>query len=712
MQAPLAWLSTYLLHSTLLLGAACLLRLALRERRLALQEAVLRAALLGGFLTASLQLGLNLEPVGGRLSLRASTTDIAPRERVPVARSTSALDDLASPAAVLRVSTTSDTLAGPAGASHASTALDALDGPILPAREWNTVRLSLTLLKKVGSLERDYHALAARLPSWSYAAVAVWSVLAFLGLVRLAVGAARLRTLLRGRVPLADRDLVAWAKALAVRLHVRAAVRLTTAPRLTVPLATGVLRPEVCLPARAVNELAEEEQVALCAHELAHLARRDPAWILAARVAEALAPMQPLNWWALRRLRDLAECLSDDLAVEASARPLGLARSLVDVASWSFAQPTVPTVMAAGALSARSRLGLRVERLMNPVRVLERPRRLLLPLAACAVLAAALVMPVVSGSQPVRSLAAGEKDVPEPPQPPAPMEAAINAPAPSALDRRQTPPVPPVTAPAPLAPIAVAPAPPTAAAPVPPIALAPVAPTANAPIPPIAVAPVPRMAAAPIPPTAPAAAEPPTDPEDRLEELSQRIVERSQQHEAELADVQAEIGALVSTLGPQQRQLEQLGHDLEGAAADLTEALANHLATGDGHPSAGAAEAARRRMEELQRQMKESLESIHVPHSDIRRLSEKARAMAEAARPTEEEMRELHRLAGQIARESMPSAREISRMAREAASQARAEMRRAAREMHRAAEEMRRSVEEDRKAIEEDREEEPQDPER
>lgn len=656
MQAPLAWLSTYLLHSTLLLGAAGLLRLVLRERRLALQEAVLRAALLGGFLTASLQLGLNLEPMGGRFSLRASTAAIDSRERAPVAGSISALDDLASPAPALHGSTSPDTLAGPAGPSRASTPPDALAAPILPAGEWNTVRLSLTLLKKVGSLERGYHALAAWLPSWSHSAVGLWSVLAFLSLMRLAIAAARLRILLRGRVPLADRDLVAWAKALAARLHLRTAVRLTTAPRLTVPLATGILHPEVCLPARAVNELAEEEQVALCAHELAHLARRDPAWILAARVVEAVAPVQPLNWWARRRLRDLAECLSDDLAVEASARPLGLARSLVDVASWSFAQPTVPTVMAAGALSARSRLGLRVERLMNPVRVLERPRRLLLPLAACAVLPTALIMPVVSGSQPVRSLAAGEKDVPEPPQPPAPPEAPAARRAPAA----------------PLAPIA----------------------------------------AASIPPTPPVAVAPPTDPEDKLEELSERIVERSQQHEAELADVQAEIEALVSTLGPQQRQLEQLGHDLERAAADLTEALANDLATGDGHPSASTADEARRRMEELQRQMKESLESIHMPQSDIRRLSEKARAMAEAARPTEEEMRELHRLAGQIARESMPSAKELSRMAREAASQARAEMRRAAREMHRAAEEMRRSAEEGRKAIEDGREEEPEEPER
>ena len=65
MEPLTSWLLTYLLHSTVLLGAAALVRLALGERRLALQEAVLRAALVGGLVTASLQVGLDLRPIGG-----------------------------------------------------------------------------------------------------------------------------------------------------------------------------------------------------------------------------------------------------------------------------------------------------------------------------------------------------------------------------------------------------------------------------------------------------------------------------------------------------------------------------------------------------------------------------------------------------------------------------------------------------------------------
>jgi hypothetical protein len=156
--------------------------------------------------------------------------------------------------------------------------------------------------------------------------------------------------------------------------------------------------------------------VALCAHEIAHLARQDPAWVLVARLVEALAPLQPMNAWARRRLSDLAECLSDDLAVSASGRPLGLARSLVDVASWTLGKRPFLPVAASGALSVRSRLGHRVERLMDPARTVERPHRTLLPAAALVVLATALVTPVVSGSAAAQA-------------PPAPVRPADPAPA-------------------------------------------------------------------------------------------------------------------------------------------------------------------------------------------------------------------------------------------------------------------------------------------
>jgi beta-lactamase regulating signal transducer with metallopeptidase domain len=349
------WLLTYLLHSSVLLGAAVLLRLALGERRLSLQEAALRAALVGGFATASLQLGLGVRPLGGTVALPAARPLLVSSPATP-------------PEASRWEAAPAHSAVKTTGAAQAPRPLDPTSGLAdQAARGW---RLLLVL---------------------------AWGVLGLLALSRLAVAATRLRRLLHHRRRLSEQEVGPGARVVADALGLRRLVKLSTAPHLVVPLTTGVLRPEVFLPLRALDEMADEERLALCAHELAHVARRDPAWTLLGHLVEVIAPLQPLNLWARRRLQDLAECLSDDLAVAASGRPLGLARSLVDVASWTLAQPVVQPALAAGAVTARSRVGHRVERLMDPLRALERPRRMLLPLALVAVLATAFLTPVVSG---------------------------------------------------------------------------------------------------------------------------------------------------------------------------------------------------------------------------------------------------------------------------------------------------------------------------
>jgi beta-lactamase regulating signal transducer with metallopeptidase domain len=378
-------LLTYLLHSTLLLGGAALACRALRERRLAFQEALVRAALVGAFLTSGLQLGLGFEPLGGVLRVRARGAEaLVGADATPSGHRSSPLP-------------------GPAARPeapgwHARVVL----GPA--ASGW-------------------------LLSSGPAALTAVWGLLAAAALVRLGVAARRLRRLLRDRRSLRAREVGPETEAIGRALGLRRPVRLSSAPRLSAPLATGVLRPEVCLPPRAVTELDEDARLALYAHEVAHVVRRDPAWILLARLVECAAPLQPLNAWARGRMQELAECLSDDLSVSASGRPLGLARSLVDVASWSVGDPALVPAAVAGALSTRGRLGHRVERLMDSRRPLERSRRALLPLAVLAVLATALVTPVVSGSAP--------PDEPSPAPAPQPAPEAQPAPHPGSPARAE-----------------------------------------------------------------------------------------------------------------------------------------------------------------------------------------------------------------------------------------------------------------------------------
>jgi beta-lactamase regulating signal transducer with metallopeptidase domain len=607
-------LLTYLLHSSVLLGLASLARLLMKERRLAVQEAVLRAALVGGFVTAGLQVGLELKPVGGALALPSAAVEL--RAESPGPRSVASVEP---------------------------------GTGVLPAAGWNARAVLAPTF-----VERGAAALASlRSLSWRSVLGLAWGALAVLALLRLAAAALRLRWLLRDRRPIRGGSLVPEAAAVAGALGLRSTVRLSAAPHLGVPLATGVLRPEVCLPTRAVTELGADEQVALCAHELAHVARHDPAWILLARLAEAAAPLQPLNGWARRRLLELAECLSDDLAVAASARPVGLARSLVDVASWTLGERPVLPAAAAFALSARSRLGHRVERLMDPFRSLERPRRMLLPLASAAVLATALVTPVVSGSaavapsdaispQAARAVAPDADAAPEAAQAVPHAEAARDA-EPASADA---------------------------------------APKGQA---------APRDEAAGAGRAAQREAER-ADLERRLEALSKRIAERARLHEGEMKKLDAEIQAVAARMQPNEAEMQRLSRELGAAAQELAAAVTENVGSDRPAKAGERASAAARRMAELRERLHTLTRDLHA--DEARAIAEKARALAEQARPSPDELREIRQLSRELARESLPDMRELDSIAREAMDEVRRAMDEARKAMREAAEATRHAAEE------------------
>jgi hypothetical protein len=91
----------------------------------------------------------------------------------------------------------------------------------------------------------------------------------------------------------------------------------------------------VVLPPRCQEELPDAELLAVLAHEVAHIGRRDVRRQALLRLATAVLWFQPLNRLVLRRLRDLAELICDDWAVGRIPSPLDLARSISRVAEWS-----------------------------------------------------------------------------------------------------------------------------------------------------------------------------------------------------------------------------------------------------------------------------------------------------------------------------------------------------------------------------------------
>lgn len=353
--AVACWLLTYAVHSTVLIGLAVLLTRLGTFREARAQDLLWKGALVGGLLTASVQVGVGGTPARHLIADAGSPATLAvrvfpdgPGER-PMVDGGSA----SAPALATRP------VASPP------------DAPV-----------------------------PSSIPSpWPAGVVLVWAAGAAIGSVRRLAQRRRFFRGLGPRRPVNDPDLVRTALAVGAACRLRHPVRLTTVDGLAVPIALGTR--EICVPGRVTEVLDPPALRALLAHEAAHLTRRDPLWLLACTVLEGALFFQPLNRYARRRFQDNAEILCDAVAVERTGRREDLARCLVEVASWLLSPPRVAV---AGMAASGSRLEARVEHVLRGEGVR--------PLRSYQVLAGLALLLAVGGAAPGFAPASGS---PEPP---------------------------------------------------------------------------------------------------------------------------------------------------------------------------------------------------------------------------------------------------------------------------------------------------------
>src|SRR5438067_6613631 len=304
----LAWLLTYLIHSTVLLGVAWLVT---QRRRLepATSDLLWKVALLASLVTGTIQSRLELAtPAAVRLPV-ATLPQTAPLNQPPA--------PVSDPA-------------NPSGQSPA-TVRDATGGSV------------------------------SRAPSLPLVVVLLWGAIA-LGSSLYYVAR---RLILVGR--LADRRLVSDGPLAATLAELqrtagyRRRVHLTMARTISSPVALGLS--ELCVPELALSDLGAEQQRSMLAHELAHLARRDSLWLAGASLIERGFFFQPLNRLARRELETTAEYLSDEWAMRKTGSAVALAKCLATVAEWIQASPL--GVPVAGLAERRSLLVSRISRLLE-----------------------------------------------------------------------------------------------------------------------------------------------------------------------------------------------------------------------------------------------------------------------------------------------------------------------------------------------------------
>ncbi len=410
-----SWILTYLLHSTLLLGTAYCITTWGRLRSNHTIDTIWKGAMIGGLLTASLQVALGVTPMSGTLLVASIPGTPAPEagrsvSPQPILEERPALASDHVPA-VLKVETgglrhqkpiveEKAELAGSSKKTERTRRLTELRNdvrghipvPVAPALDPKTVQPDgnvPALLSSEILPVNEGHGI-----NWPQIGLVVWMLLGVGFILRIFLMRLRLTRALRPRAMIRRGVLPRILARLCQGAGLNRRIRLTRSGRLSGPVAIG--SSEICVPNRAVKKLGPELQETMLAHELAHLVRRDPTWLVGARLMEGVFFFQPLNRIARRRLQDVAEFLCDDWAVQRTQRGLSLAKCLAEVAEWRERAPSPE--LATGMAENRSSLVRRVERLLDESRDVSKdtPSKWRFSIMSILLLIVAFLAPAVS----------------------------------------------------------------------------------------------------------------------------------------------------------------------------------------------------------------------------------------------------------------------------------------------------------------------------
>jgi beta-lactamase regulating signal transducer with metallopeptidase domain len=212
---------------------------------------------------------------------------------------------------------------------------------------------------------------------------AIWAIVAFALLARVAFGIAAVHRLARRARPADAR----WRQRLADTidtLGIHGRVRLLVSRDIGMPMTWGSRVPVLLLPVSAL-EWSDERAGVVLLHELAHVRRGD--WLTHAlgRLLAALHWFNPLAWIALNAMARERERACDDFVLAHGARPSDYAQHLLDIARASLA---APSYAMAPAMARHSELEGRLLSILTPRgRVPARTAAVALSAAAIAVTA-------------------------------------------------------------------------------------------------------------------------------------------------------------------------------------------------------------------------------------------------------------------------------------------------------------------------------------
>jgi beta-lactamase regulating signal transducer with metallopeptidase domain len=150
---------------------------------------------------------------------------------------------------------------------------------------------------------------------------------------------------------------------LAERMGIKKKIDLYISRRISGPLAMGVFRSLILLPASALTALSAEQLEVVLAHELAHIRRADYLWNMIQTMIETLFFFHPAVWWVSNNLRQQRELCCDDVALACCSDPLVYATALLSLEEQRSSRLNL--AMALDGHQARSGLRKRIVRMLG-----------------------------------------------------------------------------------------------------------------------------------------------------------------------------------------------------------------------------------------------------------------------------------------------------------------------------------------------------------
>ena len=155
------------------------------------------------------------------------------------------------------------------------------------------------------------HWLAQRLPDLFPVAVCLWLIGVVFFSLRLGGGFAQLGRYRTQDANPVDSDWLETTSRLRTLLGIRQAVGIRSSDLVKTPIAIGIFRPVILVPASLFLQITPLELETIIAHELIHIRRYDPAVNLAQCAIETLFFYHPAMWWISSQVRREREFAAD-----------------------------------------------------------------------------------------------------------------------------------------------------------------------------------------------------------------------------------------------------------------------------------------------------------------------------------------------------------------------------------------------------------------